>query len=136
MATLNFNKYRVITAKYSRKQEVVKGSIAKLQPTLTASTRVNKQNNNALIDLKITLGENLPFTLEVELEGDFTYKLDSDKENYGSEFKKFISINAVTILYPYLRTIVSSLSGMSNEFSQIILPTINVAKDVEIRMDD
>ncbi|WP_187331134.1 protein-export chaperone SecB, partial [Lactiplantibacillus plantarum] len=39
-----------------------------------------------------------------------------------------IKKNAVAILYPYVRSLVSGITNASNQFPALILPTINVAQ--------
>lgn len=62
---------------------------------------------------------NYPFRMEIELLGAFT--MTSGLEKDVNDFKA----NAVAILFPYVRSIVSSYTANAN-VEPLILPTINV----------
>jgi len=41
--------------------------------------------------------------------------------------------NATAILFPYLRMIVSQITGIDDEFPMLVLPTMNIEKFIEDR---
>ena len=59
----------------------------------------------------------LPFELLLTIEGQFTF----DK---GVDAKKFLP-NALAILYPYIRAVVSSYTALAN-VTPLFIPTINI----------
>lgn len=64
--------------------------------------------------------KNCPFIIEVTITGVFGFSgKEHDKGN-------FLSTSAVAVLFPYLRSLVSDLSGKSNIFPQFKLPLINI----------
>lgn len=67
-----------------------------------------------------------PFCMKVKLTG--LFEIVSDEKE--SVKKSFIEKNSITILYPYLRAIVSTYTANSN-IRTIILPPINVIKYLE-----
>ncbi|MGO1134202.1 protein-export chaperone SecB [Bacillus subtilis] len=88
------------------------------------------EKNNALITLGIEIGdpdfEGNYFYVKCEIKGEFTIHSD-DEELTEAEKIDFYKINGVSILYPYLRSLVSDVSSKGSE-TPIILPTMNVAK--------
>ena len=59
--------------------------------------------------------------LEVEMIGKFKFEegmLEQEKE-------KFLKINGASILYPYIRAYISTITSFDKEGSAVILPTIN-----------
>ena len=83
---------------------------------------VKKEKNKMEVKLIVNIFENskvnnYPFEMEVQVTGFF--EIENDKENID-----FIP-NAIAILYPYIRAIVSTYTASSN-VNSLILPTINV----------
>ncbi|MEA1975716.1 MAG: protein-export chaperone SecB [Bacillota bacterium] len=68
--------------------------------------------------------ENYPFTMNLKLTGIF--ELESDIENSNDLLEK----NAIAILFPYVRALVSNYTANAN-VEPLILPPINVIKMVE-----
>lgn len=75
--------------------------------------------------IRIQRNKDHPFFVDVELVGDFKYNNDEDELNRG--FNEFLLTSGAAILYPYLRSTVSSLTNLS-EFPAYTLPTINIGK--------
>ena len=71
----------------------------------------------------------IPFQMEVEIRGIFSLSLGefSDVE----ELKNILSSNAIAILYPYLRSTVSTLTSLMNNFPTYTLPVINFAETLK-----
>lgn len=53
-------------------------------------------------------------------------KANRDQAQVGID--TLINKNAVAILYPYVRALVSGITNASNEYPALILPTINVSQ--------
>ncbi len=71
------------------------------------------------------INKGYPFSMNVSLTGFFELEnIDIDKKEI------FAEKNAVTILFPYLRSLVSTYTANSN-VDPLILPPINVVKYIE-----
>lgn len=66
-----------------------------------------------------------PFRMTVEVEGYFRSNFDKEEDDIRQYGK-----NAVAILFPYVRALVSSFTANAN-VTPLILPTINVNKILE-----
>ena len=84
------------------------------------STKVNKERNKMEIMLKLNVfkgQEESPFNMEVEVSGFFELEGEDNIARYEA--------NAIAIMYPYLRAIVSTYTASAN-IAPVILPAINV----------
>lgn len=128
MPAITFQNYKVVRLSYERKG-ANEGKEIKLSPQLFSDIKINEDTKSATVILEVRLKPNEVFDLDVKIEGYFSYSKVEDEKEIG--FASFLKTNGVAILYPYLRSIVSTVTGLSNEFPQLILPTINVAKALE-----
>lgn len=126
MAVISFENYRVLELSYKRKTDIKKTNTINLKPKILNKINIDNSHKRATVRLGVVIDEEVPFKLKVEIEGTFLYDVKEDPNKIG--FKNLLNTNAVAILYPYLRSLVSSLTGMSNEFAQLILPTVNIAQ--------
>ena len=126
MAVISFENYRVLELSYKRKTDIKKTNTINLKPKIFNKINIDNSQKRATVRLGVVIDEEVPFKLKVEIEGTFLYDVKEDPNKIG--FKNLLNTNAVAILYPYLRSLVSSLTGMSNEFAQLILPTVNIAQ--------
>ncbi|MDV2631156.1 MULTISPECIES: protein-export chaperone SecB [Bacillus] len=89
----------------------------------------DEEKNKALITLGIEMGdpelEKNFFFVKCLIKGEFC--IESDEELTEQEKLGFYKINGVSILYPYLRSLISEVSSKGNE-TPIILPTMNIAE--------
>lgn len=67
--------------------------------------------------------ENSKMEIQVTLEGVFEFPTTS-----SDTIEQFIKLNGTTILMPYVRNIVSMVSGYDSTKNHFLLPTINVQK--------
>lgn len=74
---------------------------------------------------KDAIRNNYPFEMVVSVVGIFQLKSD-DRENNVQKFKK----NAVAIMYPYVRALVSTYTANAN-VQPLILPVMNINKMIE-----
>ena len=87
----------------------------------------NEQNNSAVVTLDVNVFDdcvenNYPFSFYVRVSGFFEVtNLESKDE------KMLIEANAIAILFPYVRSLISSFTVNAN-VSPLILPPINVLK--------
>lgn len=87
-----------------------------------------KDNNNFILKLNLYLfkkEENVPFRMNVKVIGIF--EVDDVDEKLRMELAEK---NAVAILFPYIRALVSNYTSVAN-VPPLILPPINVAQYVE-----
>ncbi len=131
---LKFNGYNVEKFNYIRNNsnDTNSNEPVSLSPQIMFKIVLKKDNplkSNVLIGVRLGYDDNvLPFKVEAvvkgyfELEGEETTELDS--------IYKFYLQNGTAILYPYLRAIVTTLTGTGN-YQAIILPTVNFYKLIE-----
>src|SRR5690625_2455599 len=86
---------------------------------------LDDEDNTMLVSLIISVFEdaeenNYPFSLKINMTGIF--ELDDIHE---SERESFAEVNAVAILFPYIRSLISTITANVNVPS-LILPPINV----------
>jgi preprotein translocase subunit SecB len=87
-----------------------------------------KDKNNFILKLNLYLfkkKEEVPFKMNVKVIGIF--EIDDVDDNLRMELAEK---NAIAILFPYVRALVSNYTAVAN-ISPLILPTINVAKYIE-----
>ena len=85
---------------------------------------VDKELKNMLVELNVEIGDKdeSPFFMSICLEG--LFELSQDYLDY--DINLFYS-NALSIMYPYVRAIVSTYTAGAN-IKPVILPTINIKK--------
>lgn len=83
------------------------------------------------VTLVVNIGntDKLPYKLHLELTGNFEYSL-GEQHLEPDEIEKLFKRNAVTILFPYVRALVSSYTSISN-VSPLMIPAINIIKLLE-----
>lgn len=72
--------------------------------------------------------ESVPFFLKVVIRGVFEYTAEEDEK---AELKRLLGSNALAILYPYLRSYITSVTVNSNQFPAYILPVMNFVQLVQ-----
>ncbi len=124
-SVLTFQDYVVneISFKRNENYKEIKDEIEidlKITPKIIRNNE--KMQVNLITDIFEKMEENnYPFKMQVNLVGNFIAN--------GDEPTKFIG-NAIAILYPYIRAIVSTYTASAN-VNPLILPTINVNKLIE-----
>lgn len=95
-----------------------------LNVEVSSDKEVDKELKNMLVELNVEIGDKdeSPFFMSICLEGIF--ELSQDYLDY--DINLFYS-NALSILYPYVRAIVSTYTAGAN-IKPVILPTINIKK--------
>ncbi|WP_436950536.1 protein-export chaperone SecB [Staphylococcus xylosus] len=63
-----------------------------------------------------------PFDLSVSIVGFFELNSDGYEEQ---DYINLLKVNAVAILYPYLRSVVTDITSKANAFNPLILPPMN-----------
>lgn len=128
-SSLKFVNYIVnnVYFNYNQKQNSEKNW--KLTFNFRNVTKINEEKNKMEISLSTDIFkdiEDAPFNMSVEIIGFFELEGIGDISHYES--------NAIAIMYPYLRAIISTYTSSANVMP-IILPAINVNavlnKDIE-----
>ena len=72
------------------------------------------------IKLRIKITTEIRY-VEIEMIGDFKF----EEGTTDQEKEKFLKINGASILYPYIRAYISTLTSFDKEGQALIVPTIN-----------
>jgi preprotein translocase subunit SecB len=122
-----------ITDKMDIQRNNIKPGNFKLTPSITRKTGKIKENVYfTALSLRIKSTDTNPFPVDINVDfrGVFEFK-DIDNEENISEFLK---IEAVRIMFPYLRSITSNLSTAAM-MPPILLPIVDTAKIFKNRSD-
>ena len=85
------------------------------------NTLINEQHHLFKLDMHVgARDKNNAVNIEIDVEGFFEFDSDLTEE----QKKTFFEINAPTILFPYVRAYIASLTALSG-FMPLNLPTIN-----------
>lgn len=120
ISSLKFNNYIVNEVKFKSNRIQDDKKSWRLTFDITNSTKVNEKRDKMEIVLKVNVfkeEEKAPFNMEVEVSGFFELEGEDDIVRYEA--------NAIAIMYPYLRAIVSTYTSSAN-VPPVILPAINV----------
>lgn len=120
ISSLRFENYKVNKIEFKANEIKQQKQVWNLKFNINNTTEVNKERNRMKITLAINMFEgveNAPFSMNVEISGFFELVGEDDITRYEA--------NAIAIMYPYLRAIVSTYTASAN-VSPIILPAINV----------
>ena len=125
-SNLIFKGYVVDEVFFKINEEFDDSNPVKIDFDIDDSTEFDNEMSQMSVELKLEVFKemkknNYPFSINVTLTGLF-------KTN-GDNIEVFRP-NAIAILYPYLRSIVSTYTANSN-VSTLILPPINVVKYIE-----
>ncbi|HAC2411842.1 TPA_asm: protein-export chaperone SecB [Listeria monocytogenes] len=131
MAVLKFHTYLVREIRYINNDSFEnKSNDIEMSPTFKVEILFDEER--AMVDLYCEMGEgeevNTPFKLNVCLRGIFTY---NDEENSEQTFSEYLKTNAIAIMFPYLRALISDVTSKSNLYPTYTLPVINIVKLLE-----
>ena len=126
MTVMNFLGYSVNKMLLEQKEPVVQNKQTKIEVKQHFNVRYNVQDNKANVILSYNVDKDAPFKLDVELVGHFSFNVDEDAGNRG--FNYYLQTNAVAIMFPYLRQVLTTLTALTNTMTPVILPTINIAE--------
>ena len=126
-STMQFKGYSVLEATYvSKERQTVSTPESRIELSPSFSQRVIKlADHQYSLELGIIIGDinqsnDLPFYINVRIKGFF--ELSEEEKAYD-----LMRVNATAIMYPYLRSTVTSLTALGN-INPIILPTINLVQ--------
>ncbi len=87
------------------------------------------EKKTALVTLIIKIFESVekaPFSIDIAITGKFMGEEDMTKE----VFNNMCNINAPAILFPYVRTIINTVTSQSG-YPPLTLPLINIQKTIK-----
>lgn len=105
------------------------GKNVEIDMELDKQTEIDGDQFATILDLNLFpnhLENDYPFNMKVRLIGIFSIENEDNEKIRES----YIERNSITILFPYLRSIVSTYTANSN-VGTTVLPTINVIKYLE-----
>ncbi len=120
ISSLKFLNYIVNSVSYRTNDKPNENGSWKLNFDITNTTKISKEKDKMTITLAVSVFkgiEDAPFYIDVEITGYFELEGEDDISKYEA--------NAIAIMYPYLRAIVSNYTSSAN-VSSVILPAINV----------
>lgn len=117
---LIFKKYIVQKVEFEANEEYT-GEEVKVKLDINKSIEYIGKNMNVTLIVKLfdNIGKEAPFKMLVQVKGIFELENNIEKIDYEP--------NAIAILYPYIRAIVSTYTATAN-VTPLILPAINVNK--------
>lgn len=120
---LIFKEYKVQKIEFEANEDY-NGKGVKVELNIDKSIEYIDKNMNVILAVKLfnKMEKDYPFKMNITVKGIF--EIENNTENINFE------PNAIAILYPYIRAIVSTYTSMAN-VTPLILPTINVNKLLE-----
>lgn len=132
MAKFRFKDYKIVDASIHISPDGITSNKMSVEMKPQSCASDLDLNYKLQLDIKISNSEN-QFSVFVSIIGLFEF--DSDLEPKAKE--NFFKINAPSILFPYVRAYISTLTSLSG-MVPVILPTINIVeamKDLEVKVD-
>ena len=131
---LKFNNYVVEKVEFYRNSKCTdKGFDVKLD--IQRNTKYIPDENKGFVTVRTKIFDdpiknNYPFSIEVVIIGEF--EIESEDQ---LQVEKLLEINAVAILFPYIRALITTYTANAN-VQPLILPPINVMKLVNNDLKD
>ncbi|MDC7124994.1 MAG: protein-export chaperone SecB [Spirochaetales bacterium] len=119
---INFNNIILKDLNFSRNTDCILKP--QLKVDLDAKNNISEDKNNLNVELTIEISEeeNNSFHISCTMVGEFS--VSEGTENMDLE--SFSKVNAVSLMIPYLREVISSVTTRSG-LKPVILPPINVS---------
>ncbi|MBJ6745707.1 protein-export chaperone SecB [Streptococcus sp. 121] len=134
MAIITFENY-VVDESFYRVNDAFEniGENLSMPVEFSAEIGVEKTQEKAYVIINIGLGKleedtrkQIPFTCNVSVRGIYSYQSEDFETN--ADLKDVLGKNALAILYPYVRTYVSTLTNLGNQFPVYTLPVMNFSE--------
>lgn len=128
--TIKFIDYKVTKVEYELNQDFEwRDEAINIKIDSESEREISEDGTQMIATLKIRVFDDgkgdYPFRMVVQLEGLFQLSANSIAE----DIEKYYA-NALSILYPYARAIVSNYTASAN-IEPLILPTVNIYKMIE-----
>ncbi|WP_353421613.1 protein-export chaperone SecB [Staphylococcus delphini] len=131
MASIGFKNYNFRNFSYRVNENLEIENIDRFEVESDLSAKIAFEDNQAYIIMDCQIGNDdisCPFIINVELTGVFDIEFEKDDEQDIEQLKELLSQNAIAILYPYIRSLVSDITSKANSFDTFIIPVANIAK--------
>ncbi|MCG5026961.1 hypothetical protein FOI68_17115 [Brevibacillus sp. LEMMJ03] len=130
-AVFQLRDYHVIETVYKFDPFFNDDDSEKLTPKFSFASRRNLDDPTLIaVELGITIGDEELDTTSLFVSAKILGIFQIVGELEEKEVIKFTRLNAVALLYPYLRALISDLTSKGSE-APIILPTMNIAQMME-----
>lgn len=131
---ITFEKYVVERVIFERNDSLIEKKDIIVEFDIKPEILLSEDKKSMMVRVGINIFEdmkknNYPFHMEVTVLGYFN--VNSDDNDIKTD--KFYP-NAIAILYPYIRSIITTYTAMAN-VNPMILPTINVNKFIDSNKD-
>ncbi|MCI8314795.1 MAG: hypothetical protein HFH74_07125 [Lachnospiraceae bacterium] len=128
---ITFVDYKVNRIEFKNNDEYEGGEVD-IDFDVSSYCHISDDGEEMIVGLNIDIftpkeGKVYPFSMIVEIEGYFKSNIEN-KEQDIRQYEK----NAVAILFPYIRALVSTFTANAN-VTPLILPTVNVNKMLDER---
>ncbi|MEW6574187.1 MAG: protein-export chaperone SecB [Bacillota bacterium] len=126
-SSFQFKRYRVESIEFKVNEEFKPTEKVKLDFDINADVLVEdaaQQISRVVLTCVVFKNyrrANKPFRLKVSVSGEFQFK----EKVSDADLREFSEINAVAVLFPYLRAVVTGVTAAANQ-PPLILPLINV----------
>lgn len=121
---IKFNNYEIARMEYVRNFEFKSKQEVDIKMDFDAHVKVSEDGKHAIVTIGCKIFEekeikdnDAPFYLDIAIRGDFTSVGDYEIEDY--------QLNGMAILFPYLRSTVTSFTSQAG-IPPVIIPAINV----------
>lgn len=128
-SVLSFDNYIVESVEFQTNLQYIKKGKVEVDFDLRRSVRYDKETKEGQVYATTTLfnepeQNNYPFYMQIKVVGFFKVEAEEDTA------MNLLNKNAVAILFPYIRALISTYTSNAN-VQPLILPPINVSKLVE-----
>lgn len=123
-ASFQLVEYIVNKAEYKMNSNFIPSEDESLEVNFDIEAIISYEDNADYITLVSNVGNsennNCPFLINVEITGIFEFDGDDNSR------EQFLKTSGTAALFPYLRSLISEMSSISNIFPTFRLPLINV----------
>ena len=128
-SSLTFKNYRVKQVEFKLNERYEYKGVVDIDLKINRNIEITEPGKKGKVEIETTISEdseknNYPFYMKVVVEGDF---LVGEEAIDNEMFEKLLNYNAVSILFPYVRSIISTYTAQAN-VPPLILPPINVTR--------
>ena len=128
-SSLTFKNYRVKYVEFKLNERYEYKGVVDIDLKINRNIEITEPGKKGKVEIETTISEdseknNYPFYMKVVVEGDF---LGGEEAIDNEMFEKLLNYNAVSILFPYVRSIISTYTAQAN-VPPLILPPINVTR--------